>query len=106
MMEADFCSLKEVTRWPSIMVYKDGESVEEFKGARSIERLQEFVAKHAEPSHAGSNEQGDTPMAIPLNLQDRRQEQNLQGVVTVLDESTFPTAMNQGPLFVKFYAPW
>ena len=54
---ADLCHAHDVAYYPSLFIYKDGERVDEFKGARSKDRLREFVDGHvveSAPAHAAA----------------------------------------------------
>jgi thioredoxin domain-containing protein 5 len=120
----DFCTDKNVDGWPSIFLYKNGAYVEKFKGSRDLSRLKDFATNHAEPSHASvevakpTTLQGTAQTTIqptpvvttrvqpPLHVQTPRAGANLDGAVRTLDEENFQVAVEQGPVFVKFYAPW
>lgn len=82
-------------------LYKDGEFVETFKGARDLDHLTEFLKKHApvvesEPVIEEPEEDALAPGTNP----------NLSGSVLVLDDTNIQSTIEQGPVFIKFYAPW
>ena len=86
-----------MTGYPQINLYYDGQFIESYKGRRDFQDLREYVAKHAKRtiSHtAASSIAADSPaLSSP-------------GTVVSLDRDGFEAALRQGPLFVKFYAPW
>ena len=76
-------------------MYKDGEMTEQFKGAREWDNLISFVNKHAvHTSKPKPAQEQQTPLLNP------------EGVVKALDSKSFYSFLDQGPAFIKFYAPW
>ena len=92
-----------IKAWPSIIIYKNGLLAEEFKGTRDYVRLKDFIEKHAEPSSGTLSAESSATTALQVQSS---QVVNPRGAVLVLDDSNFQRAVDQGPLFVKFYAPW
>src|SRR5258708_14704870 len=43
---SDLCDKNGVIGYPSLFLYKDGEMVDEFKSARELDTLKEFLGKH------------------------------------------------------------
>ena len=90
-------------------LYKNGHFVKTFKESRSIENLHDFLEPFMKKrvvedvSSLIENEvtssdvvQQAKPMFVP----------NQDGLVLSLDPSNFKSVMDQGPMFVKFFAPW
>ncbi|KDQ65138.1 hypothetical protein JAAARDRAFT_43901 [Jaapia argillacea MUCL 33604] len=101
-VHGDLCKDNGVDGYPQMNLYRNGEYVETYKKPRSFEQLTAYLAKHAEPS---------TPP--PVIQENPREEEpvppaivNPSGTVLVLDETSFPQVVAQGPIFIKFFAPW
>ena len=84
----DLCNTNQVQAYPSLRIYRDGEQIEDFPSDRELELLMKFVDKHARKTVVSE------PAANP------------NGVVLPLDRHAFQETIDQGPVFVKFYAPW
>jgi len=97
-LRIDLCDANNVKGYPQMNLYKDGEFVETFKGSREIGKLQDFLKKHARPEVL---EQKETVLAV-----DASKTYNPLGNVEVLDDSNFQKTLDDGPAFVKFFAPW
>lgn len=50
-LNKELCSEQEVNGFPTLILYNNGEKVEEYTGLRSLEDLFEFVIKHANKNH-------------------------------------------------------
>ena len=82
-------------------LYKDGKFVEKFKDQREIEILREYVAKHAERRQVTVSKEVKTTI-----LEESAEQHNTDGTVMVLNSNNFDKAIQDGHIFVKFYAPW
>ncbi|KAJ6460834.1 thioredoxin-like protein [Mycena vitilis] len=80
----ELCQANDITGYPEMRLYRDGELVARYAGRRDFDLLGEFLSKVAPPSG---------PTFVP-------------GDVAILDRHNFSTALAQGPAFVKFYTPW
>jgi thiol-disulfide isomerase/thioredoxin len=78
-------------------LYKNGEFMETFKGARELPRLKDFLKKYAKP---------EAPEPVAVIEAEPSRIYNPSGTVTVLDDSNFQATLDDGPVFAKFYAPW
>lgn len=97
-------------------LYRNGEYVETFRQTRSIDILNKYIAAHAEPRNPPAPEPApeSTPApSVPESETDElvdevvhREDVNPTGAVISLDESNFHAIVNQGHVFVKFFAPW
>lgn len=109
-------------------LYRDGKSIETYREARSYDLLTSYISKHAEPTSLPTlPETTEAPVVAPVvtaapepevqfeaqQPQQRETHQavpakdlNPDGKVLVLDDKTFQDAVNEGHVFVKFYAPW
>jgi thioredoxin domain-containing protein 5 len=97
----DLCDKNEITGYPSLSMYKDGERVEEFFGVREPEFLKEFLGKHAN-TKPGTKEAPPTPPKQPPP----KPTANLDGEVLLFSQDNFDKTLKEGPAFVKFFAPW
>ena len=84
----DLCKKNNIEGYPSLQIYKDGKQLEEFRDDREFDLLVNFVDKHARKSGASET------VANP------------NGVVLPLDRHNFQKTIDEGPAFIKFYAPW
>ncbi|PAV20606.1 thioredoxin-domain-containing [Pyrrhoderma noxium] len=100
----DLCNKHGVTGYPQMMMYKNGVSVSQFKGPREWSTIISFINEHAPNTHV-------EPTKEATHTQEKHVPQitlgpNSEGMVKALDESSFKSMINEGPTFVKFYAPW
>ncbi|ESK87822.1 thioredoxin domain-containing protein 5 [Moniliophthora roreri MCA 2997] len=102
-VHGDLCNENDVTGYPQLNLYRDGEFVETFEGRREADLLREFLKKHAHPD---PEPETTTPPAEEEPKQPVRPPLNPTGEVLVLDPSNFHRTLELGPTFVKFYAPW
>jgi hypothetical protein len=96
----DFCLENGVRAYPQITLYKGGNLVEVYKGARDFDILQEYINKNAE---------GTPHSVVPHTIVPPPPEThhpNPAGDVLVLDSTNFNKAVTERPIFVKFFAPW
>lgn len=88
-------------------LYKDGEFVEVFNKPRDIDTLREYVKSHAEPKKAPAARQPATVIEEEEFItEDSGTVHNLDGKVMILNEKNFESTIQEGHVFVKFYAPW
>jgi protein disulfide-isomerase len=109
--------------------YVDGELKQEYKGERSQERMNEFIASFA-PSkesqsppvkESSSEEKGEktgteiktdakaetkTEAPVMHIRTSRSNSVNPDGKVLSLNPATFAKTITSGPVFIKFFAPW
>ncbi|KAL5527020.1 hypothetical protein ACEPAG_5811 [Sanghuangporus baumii] len=97
----DLCHSHGVTGYPQMNMYKNGEMTEQFKGAREWDNLVSFINKHA--VHTSSNPK---PQDESLAQEQQKPLPNPEGMVKALDSTSFYSFLDEGPAFIKFYAPW
>lgn len=85
-------------------LYRDGQFIEVYKQPRDIEPLREYVASHAEPK-ASSNKQSAANVKL-VDTADESEVHNPDGTVMILNSSNFDKAIQDGHVFIKFFAPW
>jgi len=107
VVSGDLCDANEIKGYPQMNIYRNGEFQVRFKGTRDLERLVPFVEEYAQPvtprlSHdeAEATETQASPQ-VPL-----RKLPNPTGAVQSLGPENFFQSINDGPIFIKFFAPW
>lgn len=96
--QGDVCHSNKVTGYPQVMLFQDGKKITEYSGDRTPDALSSFVDKQvAEYAQASTSTPGSSPSSPHLNP---------SGSVLPLSSGTFEGALSEGPIFVKFYAPW
>jgi len=103
-VHTDLCTENGVDGYPQMNLYHDGVRQATFQGARSYERIINFIKEHtgvSEPYQSAPDpELSDHEPKTP------EVERNPQGEVLVLTPETFPNVIADGDVFVKFFAPW
>ena len=84
-------------------LYKQGEFITKFKGSREWDLLTAFIDEHAEPT--GSEASPIEPPSQP-EPESPKPVYNTDGQVLSLNPTSLETIVNEGPVFVKFFAPW
>ncbi|KAG6890196.1 hypothetical protein C0992_002853 [Termitomyces sp. T32_za158] len=84
-VHGDLCDDQQINGYPTLRMYNHGENLAEFPGKRDLPALHAFIKKH-------------TLAAIP--------KPNSDGQVLSLTDKSFASTLAQGPMFVKFFAPW
>lgn len=111
-LSSDLCNEHNVAGYPQMNLYRNGDFVETFRGSREHFILTQYLAKHAErdeplPDPAkGTDKQAEKTSSEEIHRPSPESNPNPNGMVIALDSSTFNAALNEGPVFVKFYAPW
>ncbi|KAJ7078087.1 thioredoxin-domain-containing protein [Mycena epipterygia] len=94
-VNGDLCNANGVTGYPQMNLYRDGEFVEKYKGNRDFDLVTQYLAKHALTPKTPPPPSSLAPVVL-----------NPSGEVSVLNPDNFHTTLEQGPAFIKFYAPW
>lgn len=119
----DACVAKNVTQWPTVVLFKDGVVVEKKVGAQKMDALVNWVEPHLETIRPGSRPQGGPkvlPKAGDKSVEDPSAKTplravrlpsttpNTEGKSLDLDVERFQTLImdTRDLWFVKFYAPW
>ncbi|KAI0765574.1 thioredoxin-domain-containing protein [Irpex lacteus] len=109
-VDGDLCKENGVDGYPQMNLYKDGEFVEKWRQARDIEKLREYLSKHAEPTKKAvaveTASLTDDDVLLEAMQPEPGKEHNPTGTLLVLDESNFEKTIQEGHVFIKFYAPW
>ena len=93
----DKCQALQISGWPQLNLYKNGELVDTFKKARELNLLKEYLDKYLVA--------GARPPSPPVSKAPAR-VLNPEGKVLELGERSFSNEVKQGGVFVKFFAPW
>lgn len=93
----DKCKELEVTGWPQLNIYRNGEFVDTFRKPRELDLLKEYLDQYIETN---------TDPTPPPAHQAPTRVLNPEGKVLELDERNFSNEIKHGGVFVKFFAPW
>lgn len=93
----DLCDQHQVKGYPQINLYRNGEFVEVYKGKnRDFPTLQSYIFEHAETGRASQ----------PPQAAEEEPDVNPDGAVLRITTKNFKEIIDQGPVFIKFFAPW
>lgn len=108
-VDGDLCRDNQVTGYPQMNLYKNGEFVETFKKSREIEIVREFISSHAQKK-TPPPPPPPPPPAAPAKVEQQipivREVYNPAGTVMKLTPRTFAQTLKKGHVFVKYFAPW
>jgi hypothetical protein len=100
----DLCNANGVSGYPQLSLYHDGTLQATYNSMRTHELIVNFIKEHtgvSEPSRS------PPPPELPeYDLETSHTELNPHGEVLALTPETFPSAIADGDVFVKFFAPW
>lgn len=85
------CKEQEVGGYPTLIFFRDGQKVENYRGGRVFKDLKEYVV-----SMKGEKDTGSDEGKIPDDTVK----------VTILDANNFEASIKTGVTLVKFFAPW
>ncbi|EGO04191.1 hypothetical protein SERLA73DRAFT_173630 [Serpula lacrymans var. lacrymans S7.3] len=113
-VNGDLCSENGITGYPQMNLYRNGEFVEMYRKDRDFDMLVEYISTHAEPTATPSVPSTTAAVEIPtstrpaepLHVQTARAALNPSGAVVSLGPDNFQDFIDQGPTFIKFFAPW
>lgn len=106
VLHGDLCDTNGVKAYPTMQIFEDGKMVEQFKGARELDRLKAFILKHTKAVEEEEEHHEEPAQAPEVTKQPPRPILNPTGEVDALTSATFTQALARGPTFVKFFAPW
>ncbi|XP_012495084.1 PREDICTED: thioredoxin domain-containing protein 5 [Propithecus coquereli] len=98
----ELCSGNQVRGYPTLLWFRDGEKVDQYKGKRDLESLREYVESQLQRAETGAPETA-APSEAPVPPAEPEAD---KGTVLALTESNFDDTIAEGITFVKFYAPW
>lgn len=97
--QGDLCDEQNIRGYPTLRIYNDGQKGDDFRGVRDFDKILDFISSHAPPPPS-------SPSSEPLVIQTRSTDPNPDGEVLPLTSSSFQSTLADGPVFVKFFAPW
>ncbi|XP_040288040.1 thioredoxin domain-containing protein 5 [Bufo bufo] len=92
----DLCSDNQVRGYPTLLWFRNGEKVDQYKGKRDLDSMKEYAEsqlKTVDGKEADIPAQTEEPAAA-------------ESKVLSLTESDFDQTVATGVTFIKFYAPW
>ncbi|XP_077000209.1 thioredoxin domain-containing protein 5 isoform X2 [Tamandua tetradactyla] len=98
----ELCSGNQVRGYPTLLWFRDGKKIDQYKGKRDLEALREYVGSQLQSTDGGTSETVQ-PSEAPVQATEPAAD---QGMVLALTESNFDDTIAEGITFVKFYAPW
>ncbi|KAF8624254.1 hypothetical protein AX15_005967 [Amanita polypyramis BW_CC] len=110
-VHGDLCDENGVKGYPELKLFKAGKLINTFHGVREMSKLKAFLRENV-PQEQSPSDSGTSPDSESKPNGDDEPEVtntpslNPTGKVLSLDPSTFESTLAQGPMFVKFYAPW
>ena len=94
----DLCDTNHVIGYPTLFIYEDGEMLEEYNGNRDLEEMKDFIKRHVKNDENTSVVEVEEPPLPKLNTQGQ--------VLSIPSQAAFFSTLEEGPAFVKFFAPW
>ncbi|KAH9065077.1 thioredoxin-domain-containing protein [Lactarius deliciosus] len=104
VVNGDLCTKNGVKGYPQMNLYHDGVLQAVFDGARSYERIINFIKERTGVS--GPSLIAPLPELSKQEPEILHDERNPHGEVLALTTETFPNVVADGDVFVKFFAPW
>nr|XP_054111016.1 LOW QUALITY PROTEIN: thioredoxin domain-containing protein 5-like [Callithrix jacchus] len=98
----ELCSGNQVRGYPTLLWFRDGKKVDQYKGKRDLESLREYVESQLQRTETGAAETV-TPSEAPVLAAEPEAD---KGTVLALAEKNFDDTIAEGITFIKFYAPW
>ena len=98
----DLCARNGIEGWPTMLMFDQGKIVGQFKGARELDSLKEFIKLYVdeEPETSTADTSSIKPPSVPSPVI------NPTGEILSLNRDLFTTTLSKGPAFIKFFAPW
>ncbi|XP_065769414.1 thioredoxin domain-containing protein 5 isoform X3 [Muntiacus reevesi] len=98
----ELCSGNQVRGYPTLLWFRDGKKVDQYKGKRDLDSLREYVESQLQSVGRAAPEPAQPSEAPALAAEPAAD----QGTVLALTERNFDDAVAEGITFIKFYAPW
>ncbi|XP_073534844.1 thioredoxin domain-containing protein 5 isoform X1 [Phyllobates terribilis] len=98
----DLCSDNQVRGYPTLLWFRNGEKVDQYKGKRDLDSLKEYAESQLE---APDDKEDDIPKEADIAAQ-ADEPAAVESKVLTLTESNFDQTVATGVSFIKFYAPW
>lgn len=100
--QGDLCQANKIEYYPQIKLYLDGIEKEVYNGDRAIAVLRKYIDTQIQSyaENVAASSQSSTQQEV---ISARA---NPEGKLEVLTQDNFKSMLDEGPMFVKFYAPW
>ncbi|KAI9227559.1 MAG: thioredoxin-like protein [Piptocephalis tieghemiana] len=106
--EPDLCDDHDITAYPQIILYHNGDRVEEYEKATKYKRMKPWITKMS--FKYGAPAPASVPAPAPAMDKERVEQDgpkpNPDGTNVELDDKNFDALTSVGPWFIKYYAPW
>uniref|UniRef100_A0A8C9PJI0 protein disulfide-isomerase n=1 Tax=Spermophilus dauricus TaxID=99837 RepID=A0A8C9PJI0_SPEDA len=95
------CSENQVRGYPTLLWFRDGKKVDQYKGKRDLESLRDYVESQLQGPETGTPETVE-PSEAPAMAAEPTGD---KVAVLALTEKNFDDSVAEGITFIKFYAP-
>ncbi|MBN3277483.1 TXND5 protein, partial [Polyodon spathula] len=102
----EICSENQVRGYPTLLWFKNGEKVDQYRGKRDLDSLKEFVDSQLKVASEAAEDTLDNEVQQPAEEAAKEEQEEQESTVLTLGESNFDETVAKGLTFVKFYAPW
>lgn len=99
----ELCSEVEVRGYPTLLWYKNGEKIDQYRGKRDLDSLKEYIDSQLKADSEETKPEKLEPTREPQKTEPSAEEKS---DVVILNEENFDDVVAEGITFVKFYAPW
>ena len=104
----DLCDQNGVTGWPTMIMFDQGKIVGQFTGSRELDLIKKFIKQYVKetPLLTSIASSTTTSSSIKPSPSPPPPVASPAGEVLSLDRDLFTATLSEGPVFVKFFAPW
>ncbi|XP_053322766.1 thioredoxin domain-containing protein 5 [Spea bombifrons] len=94
----ELCSQNQVRGYPTLLWFRNGEKVDQYKGKRDLDSLKEYVESQLKSAEDKEDDGAPPQKEEPAPV--------VESKVLTLTENNFDQTVATGISFIKFYAPW
>ncbi|XP_033848578.3 thioredoxin domain-containing protein 5-like [Acipenser ruthenus] len=102
----EICSQNQVRGYPTLLWFKNGEKVDQYRGKRDLDSLKEFVDSQLKVASEPTEDASDNEVQQQAEEAAKEEHEEQESTVLTLGESNFDETVAKGLTFIKFYAPW
>lgn len=102
----EICSQNQVRGYPTLIWFKNGEKVDQYRGKRDLDSLKEFVDSQLKVALEAAEDTLDNEVQQQTEEAAKEEHEEQESTVLTLGESNFDETVAKGLTFIKFYAPW
>ncbi|KAK1172417.1 thioredoxin domain-containing protein 5 [Acipenser oxyrinchus oxyrinchus] len=102
----EICSQNQVRGYPTLIWFKNGEKVDQYRGKRDLDSLKEFVDSQLKVALEAAEDTLDNEVQQQAEEAAKEEHEEQESTVLTLGESNFDETVAKGLTFIKFYAPW